>query len=55
MTIVYKEGEFNGKQESFYPDGQLKSEATYKNGVLQGKKKTYAEKAQPKTDNGKKK
>ena len=44
MTIVYKDGQFDGKQETFYPDGSLKSESTYKNGQLQGKVKTYAEK-----------
>ena len=35
---------------TFYPDGSLKSEATYKDGKLQGKKKTYAEKQKPQTD-----
>ena len=47
MTIQYTKGQFNGRQESFYPDGSLKSEAVYKNGELQGKKKTYAEKEKP--------
>ena len=51
MTIEYKNGGFDGKQETFYSDGQLKSEATYKNGKLQGKKKTYEQKAQPKSAN----
>ena len=47
MTIEYTKGQFNGKQESFYPDGSMKSEATYKDGALKGKKKTYAEKQKP--------
>ena len=55
MTIEYKNGGFDGKQETFYSDGQLKSEATYKNGNLQGKKKTYEQKAQSKAANDEKK
>ena len=45
-----KDGQFDGKQTTYYPDGSLKSEATYKNGKLQGKKQTYAEKQKPQVD-----
>ena len=30
MTIEYQNGIFEGKQQTFYPDGTLKSEAEYK-------------------------
>ena len=50
MSIEYKNGQFDGPQLTFYSDGSLKSEATYKDGKLQGKKKTYAEKQKPLTD-----
>ena len=36
-------GELDGPNRTFYPDGQLKSEATYRAGKLEGPGKTYSE------------
>ena len=55
MTIEYKGGEFNGKQETFYKNGELKSSKSYKNNTQDGAAYEYYDNGELKSESNYKK
>lgn len=41
VMYTYKNGMFEGVQETYYENGSVKSECAYKNGEVKGKVKEY--------------